>query len=74
MTQETLFELKCAVHIAFKDLRTELRKKYGVFSMLIFGFISILVFSFSVGPFSQFANENGASNYLGCWIKAQLTG
>jgi ABC-type transport system involved in cytochrome c biogenesis permease component len=57
MTQETLFELKCAVHIAFKDLRTELRKKYGVFSMLIFGFISILVFSFSVGPFSQFANE-----------------
>lgn len=57
MIQELLFEFKCASQVALKDLRMELRNKHEISSMLIFGTISILVFSFSIGPFPKYVNE-----------------
>jgi heme exporter protein B len=52
-----LLDLINVFHIARKDLHLEFRRKYEVFSMITFAFISVLVSSFSLGPFSPYANE-----------------
>ena len=57
MSGGVLLDLINVFHIARKDLHLEFRRKYEVFSMITFAFISVLVSSFSLGPFSPYANE-----------------
>jgi heme exporter protein B len=52
-----LLDLMNVFHIARKDLQLEFRRKYEVFSMITFAFISVLVSSFSLGPFSPYSIE-----------------
>lgn len=49
--------VKSIILIAKKDIAVEIRRKYEVFSMITFAFISVLVASFSLGPFFPYAND-----------------
>lgn len=57
MKRELLFELKSIAYLAIRDLKIEFRKKYEIFSILTFSLVSILIFSFSIDPFSKYTNE-----------------
>ncbi len=57
MKDEVLGYLTHVFYITLKDLRLEFRRKYEVFSMITFAFISVLMSSFSLGPFSPYSNE-----------------
>lgn len=57
MKHELLFELRSIVYLAIRDLKIEFRKKHEIFSILTFSLVSILIFSFSIDPFSKYANE-----------------
>jgi heme exporter protein B len=57
MSGGVLLDLMNVYYIARKDLQLEFRRKYEVFSMITFAFISVLVSSFSLGPFSPYSNE-----------------
>lgn len=45
------------LNVAMKDLRLEIKRKYELFSMITFAFISVLVTSFSLGPFFPYSND-----------------
>lgn len=51
------FNIKAILFLALKDITLELRRKYEVFSMITFAFVSVLVTSFSLGPFFPYSNE-----------------
>ncbi len=57
MSSGIVLDLKSVFQIAKKDLQMEFRRKYEIFSMITFAFISVLVSSFSLGPFSPYSNE-----------------
>jgi heme exporter protein B len=57
LKDEVFGDLMHIFHITLKDLQLEFRRKYEVISMITFAFISVLVSSFSLGPFSPYANE-----------------
>ncbi len=54
---EVLLDLKYIFYIASKDLKLEIRRKYEVLSMITFALISVLVSSFSLGPFFPYSND-----------------
>ncbi|RLI51643.1 hypothetical protein DRO61_01895 [Candidatus Bathyarchaeota archaeon] len=43
--------------MTLKDIQLEFRRKYEVFSMITFAFISVLISRFSLEPFFPYANE-----------------
>ena len=57
MSDETFLGLKYVFYLALKDLRLEIKRKYEIFSMITFAFLSVLVSSFSLGPYSPYAIE-----------------
>ena len=57
MKDNLLDDLMHAFYITLKDLQLEFRRKYEVFSMITFAFISVLMSSFSLALFSPYSNE-----------------
>ena len=57
MSNEIIIYLKNIAYITSKDLKLEIRRKHEVFSIITFAFTSVLVSSFSLGPFSPYSNE-----------------
>jgi heme exporter protein B len=57
LSNKVFLEMKHVFYIATKDLKMEIKRKYEVISMITFALISVLVSSFSLGPFFPYPNE-----------------